>query len=72
MWFELNRRMTMLDAMRRRAKGRPLSEEAKKRRPWQGLTVGGMGLEEYARLKGRAVQAALRKRPPAMGAASAV
>jgi len=39
-WFELNRRLTLLDALRRRAKGRPLGESAKRRREWQGLTVG--------------------------------
>jgi hypothetical protein len=42
-WRELNRRPTLLDALRRRAKGRPVGEEAKRRRPWQGLTVGGSG-----------------------------
>jgi hypothetical protein len=49
-WHELNRRLTLLGALRRRARGRPVSEEAKKRRPWQGLTVGGLGPEEYGRL----------------------
>jgi hypothetical protein len=63
-WLQLNRRLTLLHSLRRRAKGRPLSEEAKKRRPWQGLTVGGLGPEEYARLYARAHAAATRQRAP--------
>lgn len=62
-WPQLNRRLTLLDAIRKRAKGRPLSDEAKRRRPWQGLTVGGIGHEEYARLYARAYRAAVRNRP---------
>lgn len=61
-WLQLNRRLTLLDAMRKRAKGRPLSEEAKRRRPWQGLTVAGIAAEEYARLYAGAYRAAVRKR----------
>ncbi len=63
-WGELNRRLTLLDSIRRRAKGRPLSDEAKRRRPWQGLTVAGVGAEEFARLFERSHAAALRRRPP--------
>jgi hypothetical protein len=61
-WHQLNRRLTLLDAMRRRARGRPLSEEAKKRQPWQGLTVGGVGPDEYGKLYARSYEAAVRKR----------
>jgi hypothetical protein len=61
-WHELNRRLTLLDAVRRRARGRPVGEDAKKRRPWQGLTVGGLGPEEYGRLYARAHDAAKRRR----------
>jgi len=64
-WVEMNRRMTLLDAMRKRAKGRAVSDEAKKRRPWQGLTVGGIGTEEYGKLYARSQAAAIRKRQAA-------
>jgi hypothetical protein len=61
-WMALNKRLTLLHAIRRRAKGRPLSEDAKKRRDWQGLTVGGLEDEDFARLYSRAYSAALRRR----------
>lgn len=61
-WQQLDRRLTLLDALRRQAKGRPLSEEATKRRPWQGLTVGGIGPEDFERIYPRAYNAALRRR----------
>ena len=61
-WLELNRRLTRLEALRRHAKGRPLSDDAKKRRYWQGLTAGGLGPEDYARLYVWAYAAAERKR----------
>ncbi|MHB1534197.1 MAG: hypothetical protein ACYC1D_06215 [Acidimicrobiales bacterium] len=60
-WHQLNRRLTLLDAMRKRASGRPLSEEAKKRKHWQGLTVGGVGPDEYGKLYARSYEAAVRK-----------
>lgn len=53
-WAELNRRLTLLDALRKRARGRPLSDDAKKRKAWQRLTVGGIGPDEYGRLLARA------------------
>jgi hypothetical protein len=61
-WHQLDRRLTLLDAMRKRARGRPLSEEAKKRKHWQGLTVGGLGPDEYGKLYARSYEAAVRKR----------
>jgi hypothetical protein len=61
-WLERNRRLTLLDSLRRRAKGRPLSDEAKRRRPWQGLIVGGLGPDEYGRLYARAHAGVVRKR----------
>jgi hypothetical protein len=48
--------------MRKRARGRPLSDEAKKRKHWQGLTVGGVGPDEYGKLYARSFEAAVRKR----------
>jgi hypothetical protein len=61
-WREMNRRLTLLDALRKRARGRPVSDEAKKRKHWQGLTVGGIGPAEYGKLYARAHAAAMRKR----------
>jgi hypothetical protein len=61
-WHQLNRRLTLLDAMRKRARGRPLSDEAKKRKHWQGLTVGGLGPDEYGKLYARSYEAAVRNR----------
>jgi hypothetical protein len=61
-WHQLNRRLTRLEVLRRHAKGRPLSDDAKKRRNWQGLTAGGLGPEDYARLYVWAYAAAERKR----------
>ena len=61
-WHELNRRLTRLEALRRHVKGRPLSDEAKKRRYWQGLTAGGLGPQDFARLYAWAYAAAERKR----------
>jgi hypothetical protein len=61
-WLQLNRRMTLLDGIRRRAKGRPPSERSKLRRAWQGLTVGGMSLEDYGRLLVWSHEAAVRRR----------
>lgn len=62
MWEQLSRRLTLLGAMRKRARGRPLSDEAKKRKHWQGLTVGGVGPDEYGKLYARSYEAAVRKR----------
>lgn len=59
---ELNRRLTLLDALRKQARGKQVSESAKRRRSWQGLTVGGIGPEEDATLNLRAHAAAIRKR----------
>jgi hypothetical protein len=61
-WQQLNRRLTLLDAMRKRARGRPLSDEAKKRKHWPGLTVGGVEPDEYGKLYARSYEAAVRKR----------
>ncbi len=73
-WGELNRRLTLLDAIRRRAKGRPISDQAKRRRQWQGLTVAGVGREEFGRLFERSLAAADRRaqtgRPVLNGATS--
>jgi hypothetical protein len=71
-WAELNRRLTLLDAIRKRARGRPVSDHAKKRRPWQGLTVGRIGPEEYAKLYAQAHAVAMRKRPACRPAAAEV
>jgi hypothetical protein len=61
-WYQLNRRLTLLDSMRKRARGRPVSDDAKKRKHWQGLTVGGVGPDEYGKLYARSYEAAVRKR----------
>ena len=45
-----------------RATRRTVSDEGKKRRSWQGLTVGGVGPEEYGKLYARSHAAAIRKR----------
>ena len=52
-WYELNRRLTRLQAWQRaarRAQGAFVSDAWKRRRAWQGLTIGGVGPEELARL----------------------
>ena len=67
-WHQLNRRLTLLDAIRKRARGRPVSDEAEKRKHWQGLTVGGVGPDEYGKLYARSYEAAVRKRARASGA----
>jgi hypothetical protein len=69
-WREMNRRLTLLDAVRKRARGRPVSDDAKKRRHWQGLTVGGLGPDEYGKRYARAHAAAVRKRSAGRLAAS--
>jgi hypothetical protein len=69
-WREMNRRLTLLDALRKRARGRPVSDDAKKRKHWQGLTVGGIGPDEYRKLYARAHAAAIRKRSAGRLAAS--
>jgi hypothetical protein len=61
-WAEINRRLTRLDALRKLARGKEVSEEAKKRKHWQGLTVGGIGPAEYGKLYARSHAAALRRR----------
>ena len=61
-WQQMNRRLTLLDAMKKRARGRPVSDDAKKRKHWQGLTVGGIGPDEYGKLYARSYEAAVRKR----------
>ena len=61
-WHKLNRRLTRLESLRRHAEGRPLSDDAKRPRHWQGLTAGGLGPEDYARLYSWAHAAAERKR----------
>ena len=58
--MQLVRRMALWEEMRRRAKGRPVGAEWKRRRSWQGLTVAGVTDEEYARLLTRATEAAMR------------
>lgn len=58
----MNRRLTRLDALRKRAKGREVSQDAKRRKHWQGLTVGGIGPAEYGKLYARSHAAAVRKR----------
>lgn len=62
-WDQLNRRLTLYDAIRKRARGRPLSEDAKRRKHWQGLTVGGIGPAEFGRLYARSYRAAHPPRP---------
>jgi hypothetical protein len=61
-WQQMNRRLTLLDAVKKRARGRPVSDDAKKRKYWQGLTVGGIGPDEYGKLYARSYEAAIRKR----------
>jgi len=61
-WQQMNRRLTLLDAMKKRARGGPVSDDAKKRKHWQGLTVGGIGPDEYGKLYARSYEAAVRKR----------
>ena len=61
-WQQMNRRLTLLDALKKRARGRPVSDDAKRRKHWQGLTVGGIGPDEYGKLYARSYQAAIRKR----------
>ena len=39
-----------------------VSDDAKKRKHWQGLTVGGIGPDEYGKLYARSYEAAVRKR----------
>jgi hypothetical protein len=63
-WDQMNRRLTFLMGWRRevrRAKGGRVSEAWKRRRSWQGITVGGLGPEELARLMARSVAAAERQ-----------
>jgi hypothetical protein len=60
-WAEMNRRLTRLDALHKLARGKEVSEEAKKRKHWQGLTVGGIGPAEYGKLYARS-HAASRSR----------
>jgi hypothetical protein len=69
-WRAMNRRLTLLDALRKRARGRPVSDDARKRKHWQGLTVGGIGPDEYGKLYARAHVAAIRKRSAGRLAAS--
>lgn len=49
----MNRRLTLLDAIRKSARGEPLSEDAETRHHWQGLTVGRIGPDEYGKLYAR-------------------
>jgi hypothetical protein len=63
MWDEMNRRLTLLQGWRReakRARGGKVGDSWKRRRSWQGLTVGGLGPEELARLMAWSVAAAER------------
>jgi hypothetical protein len=78
-WDQLNRRLTFLMAWRReakRTKGHPVGTDWKRRRSWQGITVGGLGPDELARLMAWSVAAAERQRErarclsPSSGAAS--
>jgi hypothetical protein len=63
-WDQMNRRLTFLTGWRRevrRAKGAKVSDAWKRRRSWQGRTVGGLGPEELARLLAWSVAAAERQ-----------
>lgn len=64
-WNQLNRRLTRLQAWQRamrRTKGARISDDWKRRRSWQGLTVGGLGPEELARLLAWSTAAAEHRR----------
>ena len=64
-WHQMNRRLTRLQAWQRelrRRKGNKISDDWKRRRIWQGLTMGGLGHEELARLLARSTAAAERQR----------
>jgi hypothetical protein len=64
-WHQLNRRLTFLMGWRRavkRAKGHQVGNEWMRRRSWQGITVGGLGPDELARLMAWSVAAAERQR----------
>jgi hypothetical protein len=57
----MNRRLTLLDDIRKRSRGGSVSDDAKKRKHWQALTVGGIGPDEYGKLYVRSYGAAVRK-----------
>lgn len=62
-WEQMNRRLTLLMGWRRevrRRKGAKVSDAWKRRRTWQGLTVGGIGPEDLGRLLARSTAAAAR------------
>jgi len=64
-WNEMNRRLTRLQAWQRgvcRRKGAKVSDDWKRRRNWQGLTIGGIGPEELARLLAWSTAAAERRK----------
>lgn len=64
-WDELNRRLRFLTGWRRevrRAKGARVGDDWRRRRSWQGITVGGLGPEELARLLAWSTAAAERRK----------
>jgi hypothetical protein len=67
-WDQMNRRLTRLQAWQRAARGRKgakLNNGWKRRRSWQGLTIGGLGPEELARLLGWSTAAVERRKAKA-------
>ena len=63
-WDQINRRLTRLMGWRRavrRGKGHQVGDGWKRRRNWQGITVGGLGPDELARLMAWSVAAAERQ-----------
>jgi hypothetical protein len=64
-WDEMNRRLARLQAWQRgvrRRKGAKVNDDWKRRRDWQGLTIGGLGPEELARLLVWSTAAAQRRK----------
>jgi hypothetical protein len=63
-WDQMNRRLTRLQAWQRtvrRRKGAQVGDSWKRRRSWQGLTIGGLGPQELARLLAWSTAAAERR-----------
>lgn len=62
-WDQLNRRLSFLMGWKRavrRSQGKPVGDAWKRRRSWQGITVGGLGPDELARLMAWSIAAVER------------
>ncbi|MBO0731980.1 MAG: hypothetical protein J2P57_22160 [Acidimicrobiaceae bacterium] len=68
-WNQMNRRLTRLQAWQRsirRRQGGQVSDDWKRRRSWQGITMGGLGPDDLARLLVWSTAAADRQKARAL------